>query len=64
MFDNNRHDNPAGDEPTPLDDHQRDALFRANVHVLPDNWSRARMTWRGFGRMLRDDHSATHDAAA
>lgn len=48
--------------------HQRAALCQAQLQVLPDDWSRTRVTWLDFGRMLRGDSSPAygtgHGAAA
>lgn len=54
MFDD-VHDNsePFGASPTGLTDDQRHALFVAQLQVLPDDWSRAKGSWREFGRTLR-----------
>lgn len=48
---------PSGASPTGLTDEQRHALFVAQLQVLPDDWSRAKCSWREFGRTLRAEFS-------
>lgn len=63
MFDCSRNV-PVPDGVTPsLTDYQRHALFVGQLHVLPDDWSRAKGSWRDFGRVLRSELAALPIAA-